>query len=164
MVSLRRKGSGFSIPTRSGWHRHHLLPRDIENYPDLASFIASSTGNLASLGNFDVNGMFLPAVEQLAARERLPLHRGPHRHYNEYVIAMLEGIRKSASSRKLPPSQGQRAIRWLQATLRLALKASARNADVALSSRDPFGPAAILLALDNETDALFARHLGGETD
>lgn len=163
-MALRGKGSGFSIPTRSGWHRHHLLPRNIENYPDLASFIGRSTGSLACLGNFDVNGMFLPAVEQLAARERLPLHRGPHRHYNDYVIAVLDGISKAAGACNVPPVESQRAIRWLQTTLRLALKTSAQNADVALSSRDPFGPAAALLDLDRQTDALFAQHLGCTPD
>lgn len=159
-MPARGTRSSFSTPTRSGWHRHHLLPRHIENYPDLASFICRFSGEVTCLGNFDANGMFLPALEHLAIRERLPLHRGPHRHYNDVVIAVLDRIRKSAGSCDLPVSEGQRVIRRLQGTLRLALKISAQNADVALSSREPFGPAVALLALDRETDALFIQQLG----
>ena len=31
------------------------------------------------------NGLWLPASEEIALRTGLPLHRGPHPHYNEFV-------------------------------------------------------------------------------
>ena len=149
-------GGAFSAPTRSGWHRYHLIPRDAMRYPDLARFLI---GLPLPLGDFDTNGMFLPALEKIARKERLPLHRGPHRHYNEIVLMALAAICTqtpidgSAYAWKLP------LVRRLQEQLRRLLRSSASDIEIVLSGRDPFGPSANLVALDHRTDELFAEAL-----
>ena len=35
--------------------------------------------------DFSTNGVWLPASENVALKTGLPMHRGPHPHYNEFV-------------------------------------------------------------------------------
>jgi hypothetical protein len=42
--------------------------------------------------DFRRNGMLLPATDEEALRLGLPLHRGPHRSYNELVLERMGQI------------------------------------------------------------------------
>jgi len=42
--------------------------------------------------DFRRNGLLLPATEAASVRTGRPLHRGPHRRYNEVVIARVGRI------------------------------------------------------------------------
>lgn len=156
----KRWASSFAAPTRRGWHRHHLLPSHIQRFPDLRRFVGGFSDLGFRLGDFGTNGMFLPAEEVIAQAARLPLHRGPHWHYNDIVIDALDTIRLSRRHTGLSRCAQFGALRALQEQLRAALQTSARDADVALGSRDPFGRTAVLAVLDIQTDALFAAALG----
>ena len=158
-VAGKRWANSFAAPTRCGWHRHHLLPSHIQRFPDLRRFIGEFSDLGFRLGDFGTNGMFLPAEEAIAHAARLPLHRGPHWHYNDIVIEALDAIRLSRRRSGLHHCAQFGALRALQGQLRAALQASARDADVALGSRDPFGRTPVLAALDSQTDALFAAAL-----
>ena len=46
------------------------------------------------MDDFRRNGLLLPSREDVAARMLLPLHRGPHRQYNEMVLDRLGGIER----------------------------------------------------------------------
>ena len=50
--------------------------------------------------DFRLNGMLLPACDLAAVRMGLPLHRGPHRTYNEMVLDRLGTIEANWSARR----------------------------------------------------------------
>ena len=47
--------------------------------------------------DFRRNGLLLPAREETAQRLALPLHRGPHRTYNQMVIQRVGEIERGWS-------------------------------------------------------------------
>lgn len=143
----------FRTPTRCGWHRHHLLPNSLQQYPDLRDFTDALSITGFDLGDFGTNGMFLPADETIASTVHLPLHRGSHHTYNAIVIAALDLVRHGVG--RLEPRGQIAALRGLQARLRTMLRTSALNGDVCLASRDPFGCSANAASLDLKTDAQF---------
>jgi A nuclease family of the HNH/ENDO VII superfamily with conserved AHH len=149
----------FRTPTRPGWHRHHLLPSTIRQYPDLRDFISDIAGSGAGLDDFATNGMFLPAEETLATAAHLPLHRGPHRNYNSVVLETLETLRQGAARMRLTGAGRIAAVRGLQRRLHALLRASALDAEVELASRDPFGLTVAGAKLDRRTDAMVVASL-----
>lgn len=72
--------------------RHHLIPRQVLQFAPFCRMI--STLGVARLGihDFRRNGQLLPSSEDEAIRQGLPLHRGPHRAYNELVIERIGQI------------------------------------------------------------------------
>jgi A nuclease family of the HNH/ENDO VII superfamily with conserved AHH len=153
----RRSRSGFKVPTRPGWHRHHILPTNIRRYPDLRDFLGGIGDLDGWLEDFGANGMFLPAVESVARATRLPLHRGPHRTYNAIVIDALDGIRLGSLRIGIRRNGQAASVLALQRRLRSILQGSALDGDVLLASRNPFGPIPLAIAMDRQTDALFAK-------
>ena len=51
--------------------------------------------------DFRANGLLLPATDDATLRTGMPLHRGPHRRYNELVIERVGRIEASWSQRRL---------------------------------------------------------------
>lgn len=147
----------FHVPPRCGWHRHHLLPTHVLHFPDLHRYLSSFADPELWLGDFRRNGMFLPSDERIAQRECLPLHRGPHRVYNDIVIETLDGLRQRFVRAGTSIRIQMTAVNGLQRNLRTLLRLSARNADIALGSRDPFGSSSALSAIDRQTDLLFVQ-------
>jgi A nuclease family of the HNH/ENDO VII superfamily with conserved AHH len=152
----------FRTPTRSGWHRHHLLPNHLRRYPDLRDFMLGIAGSGVALDDFSTNGMFLPAEEELARVTQLPLHRGSHRTYNGIVIEALEAIRRTAISEKIGVAGRVTAVRSLQRQLKTLLRTSASDTQVSLASCNPFGQTPVGEMLDRQTDALWAEVLARE--
>lgn len=70
---------------RTGYQRHHLIPVEVICKPALSPAV----NVLRTVGfnpqDFATNGLWLPASERIASQTGLPLHRGPHPHYNEFV-------------------------------------------------------------------------------
>lgn len=92
--------------------------------------------------DFRRNGMLLPASGAMAQRLGLPLHRGPHRHYNELVLERFGQI--EASWARWRKAGMQRAdiealarLDLLQRALRRSLLDPARRTAVPLNRRDP---------------------------
>lgn len=82
-----------------GLQRHHLLPRQLLVLPAFARLFAALPPPLLGFDDFRRNGLLLPAVPERAARLALPLHRGPHRHYNALVIERVGSIERDWSRR-----------------------------------------------------------------
>lgn len=84
-----------------GWQRHHVLPRQLLTCDSLKHFFAELVPQGLGFEDFGANGVLLPATERLALKHGLPLHRGPHRLYNELVLERVAAIEMSWSqSRK----------------------------------------------------------------
>ncbi len=96
--SVNRRGAPGYSP---GWQRHHLLPRQLLSCHGLDRFFSELVPKGLGFENFGANGVLLPATERLAIAHGLPLHRGPHRLYNELVLERVAAIEMSWSqSRK----------------------------------------------------------------
>ncbi|MGV3510651.1 MAG: AHH domain-containing protein [Novosphingobium sp.] len=84
------------MPGDSGYRpeqqRHHLIPRQVLHVEPLRRMIAVLGVERVGIHDFRRNGQMLPSSEQEAIRAGLPLHRGPHRAYNELVIERVGQI------------------------------------------------------------------------
>lgn len=69
-----------------GLQRHHLIPRQLLGSAALGRMISRIGTDRLGFHDFRRNGLLLPASEVTAQRIGLPLHRGPHRSYNELVM------------------------------------------------------------------------------
>ena len=92
--SVNRRGAPGYSP---GWQRHHLLPRQLLSCHELGRFFSELVPKGLGFENFGANGVLLPATERLALKHGLPLHRGPHRLYNELVLERVAAIEMSWS-------------------------------------------------------------------
>lgn len=70
----------------SGLQKHHLIPRQLLGFAALGRMIYRLGTDRIGFHDFRRNGLLLPASEETAMRIGLPLHRGPHRSYNELVL------------------------------------------------------------------------------
>lgn len=79
-----------NVPGQPGYspdlQRHHILPRQVLGSRALGGLVARLGVDRLGFHDFRRNGLLLPACEQAALRIGLPLHRGPHRSYNELVL------------------------------------------------------------------------------
>jgi hypothetical protein len=69
-----------------GLQRHHLIPRQSLRSEALGRMFVRLGIERLGFHDFRRNGLLLPATEATALRIGLPLHRGPHRSYNELVM------------------------------------------------------------------------------
>jgi len=88
-----------NVPGRAGYdphlQRHHLLPRQMLARPCLGSMLGRLGERRLGFHDFRRNGLLLPATESAARRSAMPLHRGPHRHYNGMVLERVGQIEAS---------------------------------------------------------------------
>lgn len=112
--------------------------------------------------DFRTNGLLLPANDRASVRTGLPLHRGPHRAYNEMVAERVGQIEAGwARGQGRMPDQAliEAAARLalLQRALRRRLLEQRRR--LMLNRSDPLGR-----GIDySDLDAM-AAHLWGATD
>ena len=139
--------------------RHHLLPRQILKSPAFSRMFDAIGRHCIGFEDFRVNGMLLPAREERAIRMRLPLHRGPHRHYNQMVIERVGQIERDWSGVQAHSGWTARAdaamrLSLLRRALRRLLLASIGR-HVLLNSRDPRGELVDFSDLDAMADTLW---------
>lgn len=139
--------------------RHHLLPRQIMASAPLRRMVEGLDRRRLGFDDFRVNGMLLPAHEETALATSLPLHRGPHRHYNAVVMERLGQIERDWSARRgsYAHSAGEDALMrlaLLQSALRRRLLASLGRR-MLLNRRDPGGNAVDFSELDAMAEALW---------
>ena len=108
--------------------------------------------------DFRRNGMLLPSQEQTALRTALPLHRGPHRSYNQMVAERVGQIEQGWSDRH--PRDPDAALRevymrlgLLQAALRRRLLDTRKR--LKLNRFDPLGAGRDFSHLDAMADMLW---------
>lgn len=140
----------------NGLQRHHILPRQLLTERALFDTIGRER---IGFDDFRTNGLLLPANDIAALRIGLPLHRGPHRTYNELVIARVGQIEAGwAVSRskgaEAALEQALMRLSLLQRALRRRLLNPMRDRLV-LNRSDPLGQSFDFTELDNMADALW---------
>jgi len=154
--SVNRQGAPGHDP---GLQRHHLLPCQLLRLPSLRRLLRAMGGARTRFDDFRRNGILLPATGAAARRLALPLHRGPHRHYNEMVIervGQIEG-RWSAHQARFPREAGEEALfrlAVLQSALRRRLL-DPPSRPLRLNRHDPIGSGYDFTELDGMVEALW---------
>jgi hypothetical protein len=151
----RRDRPGYD----SQMQRHHLLPRQLLTRPSLRILLESMDRRRVGFDDFRINGMLLPAGEESAVMTSLPLHRGPHRHYNDMVMERVGQIERDWSARRglsgtSACDDAMMRLALLQAALRRRLL-DTMGRRLLLNRRDPRGGAVDFSDLDAMADALW---------
>jgi hypothetical protein len=138
--------------------RHHLLPMQLLRQGGTAALFHAVGRDQLRFDDFRRNGLLLPATDRSALRVGLPLHRGPHRTYNEMVSERVGQIEAGwARSRRVSPqvaiSDALARLELLQRALRRRLLDQRRR--LLLSRKDPLGSGADFTELDALVDELW---------
>jgi hypothetical protein len=126
----------------AGLQRHHLLPLQVLSSRPLGKVIARLGADRLGMHDFRRNGLLLPSREDSARRIGMPLHRGPHRTYNELVLERSGQIEAGWARDRLRDSDvadAEALMRFdlLQRALRRRLLDPARWVRMPLNRRDP---------------------------
>lgn len=153
--SVNRRGTPSHDP---GLQRHHLLPKQLLNQRCFGSFFSEIGRQSVGFDDFRANGLLLPANESTAVRKGMPLHRGPHRRYNEVVIARIGAIELNWSQAMLRQPQQARMeaierLRLLQTALRRLLLQ--RRRVIILNRKDPIGTGIDFTELDAMAESIW---------
>jgi len=144
----------------SGLQRHHLLPRQLVAEPGLVRLFDRLGRETIGFDDFRRNGLLLPASEQAARILGLPLHRGPHRHYNRMVIERVGAIEGSWSRERSRSGEGAlAAVSFRLALLQQALRRSLLRVHprrMILNGRDPALAPQAFAELDAMAELLWA--------
>jgi hypothetical protein len=150
-------------PDRPGYdpqmQRHHLLPQQIMTCRPLRRMVESLDRRRLGFDDFRINGMLLPAREESALATSLPLHRGPHRHYNTVVMERVGQIERDWSTHRSTHAlsaaeDALMRLALLQSALRRRLLATLGKR-LLLNRRDPCGGSVDFSELDAMADALW---------
>lgn len=153
--SINRKPSSGYDP---GLQRHHLLPRQLLSKRCFGQMFDSIGRGLVGFEDFRANGLLLPANETATIRTGMPLHRGPHRQYNELVIERVgrieaRWVEASASDAEAALVEALLRLRLLQSALRRRLLQQRRR--LLLNSKDPLGSGFDFKELDAMAETLW---------
>jgi hypothetical protein len=154
--SVNRRGEPGHNPALQ---RHHLLPRQLLSNRCFGAMFASIGPGSVGFDDFRANGLLLPASEKAAIASGRPLHRGPHRIYNEMVIERVGSIEAGWSEQQLKDTeaaleQALMRLSLLQRALRRRLLDPGRQA-LRLSRRDPLRKGVDFSELDAMADELW---------
>ncbi|MEE4288124.1 MAG: AHH domain-containing protein [Erythrobacter sp.] len=143
--------------------RHHLLPRQLISTRCFGQLFAHVGRAPVGFDDFRANGLLLPATEEATRRLGMPLHRGPHRTYNEMVMERVGRIEARWAIARLTDPEAAREealmrLRLLQAALRRRLLNERRR--VVLNRKDPLGTGYDFTELDAMAEALWASSEG----
>ena len=115
---------------------------------------------LDSLGfnDFRANGLLLPATEEASRRTGMPMHRGPHRHYNELVLERVGRIEEHWSESRIKNTEKAMTdaldrLTLLQSALRRRLLSERRR--MILNRKDPLGSGFDFAELDAMAETLW---------
>ncbi|BDI61008.1 AHH domain-containing protein [Qipengyuania nanhaisediminis] len=122
--------------------RHHLLPRQLLTRRCFGSMFSSIGRDRVGFDDFRTNGLLLPATDDATMRTGMPLHRGPHRRYNEVVIERVGRIEARwaqavSDDRETAGREAVDRLSLLQAALRRRLLRARRR--LLLNRKDPLG-------------------------
>ncbi|WP_269429527.1 AHH domain-containing protein [Aurantiacibacter marinus] len=155
--SVNRRGS---IGYCKNMQRHHLLPRQLlraDYFGDLFETLGQAR---IGFNDFRANGLLLPASGSAALSSGLPLHRGPHRVYNELVAQRVGQVEASWSRARLrsPVLAREEALMRLgliQRALRRRLL-DRRACGFVLNRKDPFRTGIDFRELDAMAESLWS--------
>ncbi len=143
---------------RPGMQRHHLLPCQLLSQRCFAKLF-ETLGKRRLFDDFRANGLLLPASESTALRTAMPLHRGPHRSYNDMVTQRVGHI-ETRWRADGGPGEDQACLdalmrlELLQAALRRRLFDHEQR-DIMLSRKDPVGQGVAFTELDAMAELLW---------
>jgi hypothetical protein len=83
---------GFTGNRQKGFQRHHVIPVNVIGSSVFAGLFAVVAHVGFSPHSFVANGVLLPSTEAMAVQTGLPLHRGPHKQYDELIAEGLDII------------------------------------------------------------------------
>lgn len=138
--------SSVNVPGRPGYspdlQRHHLIPRQVLGSASIGRMLARLGIGRLGFHDFRRNGLLLPASEHAALKFRLPLHRGPHRDYNDLVLeraGQIEAHWVKARAAGIPSADFDALMRFdlLQRALRRKLLDPRNWRNQPLNARDP---------------------------
>lgn len=134
-----------------GLQRHHILPRQLLTRACFAPMLGAMGRERIGFDDFRRNGLLLPANDRAAVRIGLPLHRGPHRDYNQMVLERFGQIEAGWAARRLrfpevALAEALERLHLLQRALRRRLLDQQRR--LRLNRRDPLGSGADFTELD----------------
>jgi len=138
--------------------RHHILPRQLLSKRCFSALFERVGRHSVGFDDFRHNGLLLPATEEATHRTGMPLHRGPHRRYNELVMERVARIdaRRIEASKTDPEGANTEAImrlRLLQIALRRRLLDERKR--MVLNSKDPLGTGFDFTELDAMAEVLW---------
>lgn len=138
--------------------RHHLLPRQLLTRRYFQKLFAQVGRETVGFDDFRFNGLLLPATEEATQRMGMPLHRGPHRQYNELVIERVgrieaQWVRASAIDPEAARIEALMRLRLLQSALRRRLLSERRR--LVLNRKDPLGTGFDFTELDAMAEMLW---------
>ncbi len=139
--------------------RHHILPRQALVWPGLTRLFDGIGREPMGFDDFRRNGLLLPARERTALRLGLPMHRGPHRDYNQMVIERLGRIESIWSRHRSRDCDAARraALRQIgQLQDRLRRRILDRREPVRFTRADPFLHQRDYTVLDRMAEELWA--------
>ncbi len=144
--------------------RHHLLPCQLLQKQQFSSLFDEVAPERIGFDDFRRNGLLLPATEDASLCLGMPLHRGPHRRYNEVVAERVGQIEAGWSvvrqhSRECAAHQVLMRLDLLQRALRRRLL-DQRYARFPLSNRDPLGEGLDFSELDALAETLWTSTAG----
>lgn len=153
--AVNRPGSPQHDPALQ---RHHLLPKQLLDKRCFAPLFETLGSERIGFHDFRRNGLLLPAREDAAQRLALPLHRGPHRAYNQMVIDRVGRIERHWSSQRLAQPRAAAGaalerIALLQQALRKRLLDLRRP--LRLNRKDPVGAGIDFSELDAMAELLW---------
>ena len=142
-----------------GMQRHHLLPNQVLSARCFGHFFDEIGRGRVGFDDFRSNGLLLPASEPSAVRIGLPLHRGPHREYNQMVLERVGQVEESWSALRLRApeialDEALLRLKLLQGALRRRLLEQGRKR-LTLNRFDPLGREADFSQMDEMVDALW---------
>lgn len=159
IVTFRSVNAPGAAGYDPGLQRHHLLPRQLLSQRCFGRMFAELGRGQVGFDDFRRNGLLLPATEAASVRHGMPLHRGPHRRYNEVVIARVGRIEARWSHARQRDQEAALVealmrLHLLQGALRQQLLAQRRR--VVLNRKDPLGTGFDFAELDAMAEALWS--------
>ena len=153
--TVNRKGTRQYDPALQ---RHHLLPCQLLALRCFSPLLDAVGRERIGFDDFRSNGLLLPAREEAVRRLVLPLHRGPHRHYNSMVIDRVGRIERMWSRERL--TRGARAHEEARFRLSLLQRGLRRRLldnrePLRLNRMDPLGSGTDFSSLDALAEQLW---------
>ncbi|MFL0356756.1 AHH domain-containing protein [Erythrobacter sp. GH1-10] len=157
-IPFRKVNRRDSVSFDPGFQRHHLLPRQLLARKCFGPMFARIGRSHVGFDDFRANGLLLPASDDATIRTGMPLHRGPHRRYNEVVIERVGHIERHWSQlvrydAEAALDQAILRLRLLQSALRRRLLDERRR--MILNRKDPLGTGFDFAELDAMAEALW---------
>ncbi len=140
--------------------RHHSLPRQLLRGDCFGSLFYTLGRHDLCFDDFRANGLLLPARTSAALATGLPMHRGPHRLYNELVaqrVGQVEASWKRTHLRHphMAREEALMRLRILQNALRQRLM-QREGRSLVLNRKDPFRPGVDFAELDAMAEMLWS--------